>query len=245
MSAIVFDSVSKRYKIHHEKSQSFQETIINLLHRRNGTTEEFWALKDVDFEVDYGETVGIIGPNGSGKSTALKLITKVIEPTKGKVTTKGRLTSMIELGAGFHPDLTGRENIFLLGSILGYGARAMRQRFDGIVEFAELERFIDTPLKHYSSGMSMRLGFSIIINLDPEVLLIDEVLAVGDLSFQEKCLGVLRQFQVDGVTIVMVSHDLELVGSYCNRAILLQHGEVAAAGYPQDVISAYVAAQPV
>ncbi len=245
MGAIIFDSVSKRYKIHHERVQSFQEALINFFYRKNGTTEEFWALKDVDFEVDYGETLAIIGPNGSGKSTALKLITKVIEPTKGKVATRGRLASMVELGAGFHPDLTGRENIFLLGSILGYSARDMSQRFDGIVAFSELERFIDTPLKHYSSGMSMRLGFSIIINADPEVLIIDEVLAVGDLAFQDKCLKVLREFQAAGVTILMVSHDLELVVHYCDRAILLQEGQIAAEGRPHDVVSAYISATPV
>lgn len=245
MGAVVFDSVSKRYKIHHQRVKSFQEAVVNLFYRKNGTTEEFWALKDVDFEVGYGETFGIIGPNGSGKSTALKLITRVLEPTKGRVTTKGRLTAMIELGAGFHPDLTGRENIFLLGSILGYNAREMRQRFDKIVAFAELERFIDTPLKHYSSGMNMRLGFSIIINADPEVLIIDEVLAVGDLAFQEKCLKVLTEFQNAGVSILMVTHDLELASRFCDKAILLQMGQIVAEGHPNDVISAYVSAQPV
>lgn len=245
MPAVLFDSVSKRFRLHHERPQSFQEALINLFYWRNGSTEEFWALKDVSFEIEYGETFGIIGPNGSGKSTALKLITKVLQPTTGVVKANGRFSAMIELGAGFHPDLTGRENVFLLGSILGFSAKDMRRRFDKIVAFSELERFIDTPVKHYSSGMYMRLGFSVLISADPDILIIDEVMAVGDLAFQEKCVSALKGFQRDGKTILMVSHDLDLIRSFCDRAILLERGEIAAEGSVEKVISTYMSAQAV
>lgn len=241
MPAICFDGVSKRFVIHHERSRSFQELLVNLVHRRNGLQEDFWALRDVSFAVEPGETVGIIGPNGSGKSTVLKLITRILNPTSGVITVPGKVAGLIELGAGFHPDLTGRENVYLLGAIMGVPERAMRQRFDTIVGFAELEQFIDTPVKHYSSGMYMRLGFSVVLQVDAEILLIDEVLAVGDRHFQEKCLRSIEELQRQGVTILLVSHDLELIQRFCPRALLLDHGRVACLGATSEVVRAYTA----
>ena len=209
--------------------------------RRDGTREEFWALRDVDFEVAAGETVGLVGPNGSGKSTALKLISRIIEPTTGRVTVKGKVSALIELGAGFHPDLTGRENVFLLGSIMGLTNKEMARRFDRIVGFAELEQFIDTPVKHYSSGMYMRLAFAAAINVDADILLIDEVLAVGDQEFQVKCQKAIEEFQKAGMTMVVVSHDLGLIQRFCQRAVYLRGGTIAACGRTPAVLKAYVA----
>jgi homopolymeric O-antigen transport system ATP-binding protein len=182
-----------------------------------------------------------VGPNGSGKSTALKLISRIIEPTRGQVTVKGKVSALIELGAGFHPDLTGRENVFLLGSIMGLSNKEMARRFNRIVGFAELEQFIDTPVKHYSSGMYMRLAFAAAINVDAEVLLIDEVLAVGDQGFQEKCHRAIAEFQKAGMTMIVVSHDLGLIQRFCQRAVYLQGGVIAACGETPSVLKAYVA----
>ncbi len=238
--AIRFDGVSKRYIIHHQRPRSFQELLVNMVHRRNGDREEFWALRDVSFSIQPGETVGIIGPNGSGKSTALKLISHIIEPTRGSVTVAGRVAALIELGAGFHPDLTGRENIYLLGSIMGIPGKEMGRRFSAIVDFAELERFIDTAVKHYSSGMYMRLGFATAIHVDAEVLLIDEVLAVGDQHFQQKCLNAIAGFQQQGMTVVLVTHDLPLISTFCPRTILLQHGGLVADGPTSGVLPTYL-----
>jgi ABC-type polysaccharide/polyol phosphate transport system ATPase subunit len=184
--------------------------------------------------------VGIIGPNGAGKSTVLKLISRIIEPTSGRVEVNGRVSTLLELGAGFHPDLTGRENIYLNGSILGLSRKEIRQKFDSIVSFAELERFIDVPVKHYSSGMYVRLGFSVAIHIDPEILLIDEVLAVGDAAFQEKCLEKVEEMKGKGVTILLVSHDMNAVRNLCNRAIWLDYGMVRADGGPEEVVSRYL-----
>lgn len=192
MPAIQFQSVSKRYILHHQRPQSFQELLVNTVRRRNGEREEFWALRDVSFEVGYGESFGIVGLNGSGKSTVLKLLSHIVQPTAGQVRVDGRVAALIELGAGFHPDLTGRENVYLLGSIMGLGSKQMDQRLEAIVGFAELEQFIDTPVKHYSSGMYMRLGFATAINVDADIFLMDEVLAVGDQRFQEKCLQAIE-----------------------------------------------------
>ena len=239
MSAITLRAVSKRFILHHERPRSFQELLLHLVHRRNGEKETFWALRDVSFNVEHGETMGIIGENGSGKSTIMKLIGRILEPTSGQVIVKGRVAALIELGAGFHPDLTGRENIFLLGSIMGISTREMQRRFDGIVGFAELEQFIDTPIKHYSSGMATRLGFAVAINLDADILLIDEVLAVGDLHFQEKCLNTLDEFQRKGITMLFVSHDLNLITRFCHRALLLNHGRTIASGPAQEVVERY------
>jgi len=239
--AIRFDRVSKKFTLHPERARSFQELALNMLrrdHRR--TPEEFWALRDVSFTVKRGEALGIIGPNGAGKSTLLKLISGIIEPTCGRIEINGRVGALLELGAGFHPDLTGRENIYLNGSILGLNRAQIRQRLDEIVAFAELERFIDVPVKHYSSGMYVRLGFSVAAHTDPEILLIDEVLAVGDQNFQHKCLEHILEVQRRGVTICFVSHDLGSIRRLCNSAIWLDDGRVQAAGNVDDTISAYL-----
>jgi lipopolysaccharide transport system ATP-binding protein len=200
----------------------------------------FWALRDLSFTVEQGETVGIIGPNGAGKSTVLKLISRIIEPTSGDVEVHGRVGALLELGAGFHPDLSGRENIYLNGSILGLSRGEIEAKVDQIVAFSELERFIDMPIRHYSSGMRMRLGFSVAAHLDPEILLVDEVLAVGDENFQHKCLDRIMEIRRQGVTICFVSHGLGQIRRLCTRAIWLNEGSVRAEGAVDDVISAYL-----
>ena len=242
MPAIQFQSVSKRYILHHQRPQSFQELLVNTVRRRNGEREEFWALRDVSFEVGQGESFGIVGLNGSGKSTVLKLLSHIVQPTAGQVRVDGRVAALIELGAGFHPDLTGRENVYLLGSIMGLGSKQMDQRLEAIVGFAELEQFIDTPVKHYSSGMYMRLGFATAINVDADIFLMDEVLAVGDQRFQEKCLQAIESFKHRGLTVVIVSHDLSLVERFCPHSLLLQHGQVISYGRTQDVLDSYLTA---
>jgi lipopolysaccharide transport system ATP-binding protein len=204
------------------------------------SVEEYWILKDVSFTVDYGEVVGIIGANGAGKSSILKLISSIIEPTRGEIEVHGRLSALLELGAGFHPDLTGRENVFLNGAILGMSDRTIRQRFDDIVQFAELERFIDVPVRHYSTGMYMRLGFSVAVHAAPEVLLVDEVLSVGDQSFQGRCLDKIFALVNDGAAVLFVSHDMNTVRAICDRAIWLENGVIRAQGYPDAVVNAYV-----
>lgn len=238
-SVVRFENVSRKFIIHHQKVRSFQEALVNLIHHRNGTKEEFWALKDVSFDVKRGEMLGIIGENGSGKSTALKIITRILEPTSGSVDVNGRVSALIELGAGFHPDLSGRENIYLNGSILGFSRREIDCKFRDIVAFAELEQFIDTPVKHYSSGMYMRLGFAVAINVDPDILIIDEVLAVGDEAFQLKCLDKINEFRRAGKTIILVSHALPLVESLCDRVVWLHHGEVRAVSAAAPAIQLY------
>lgn len=242
MSAIIrFENVSKKFTLHHERPRSFQELAVNLLRRGPRSREQFWALRDVSFSVQPGQMIGFVGANGAGKSTVLKLISHIIEPTLGQITVNGRIGALLELGAGFHPDLTGRENIYLNGSIMGLRRSEMRRKLDDIVAFAELERFIDVPVKHYSSGMYVRLGFSIAVHTDPEILLVDEVLSVGDQVFQHKCMeriGVLRQ---DEVTIVLVSHNMADVGHLCDRVIWLKDGEVQADGYATTVVDQYVA----
>jgi lipopolysaccharide transport system ATP-binding protein len=237
---IRFDAVSKRFVIHHERARSFQELAINVFRRNDDIHEVFWALQDVSFAVERGETVGIIGPNGAGKSTVLKLVSRILEPTSGRIEVNGRVGALLELGAGFHPDLTGRENIFLNGSILGLSRADIQRKFDEIVAFAELERFIDVPVKHYSSGMYVRLGFSVAVHTDPEVLLVDEVLAVGDQNFQHKCLERILEIQQQGVTIMFVSHGLGAVRQLCSHAIWLDRGTVQAAGDVDDTVSAYL-----
>jgi len=197
------------------------------------------VLSGISFEVPSGETWGIIGPNGAGKSTLLKLLTGIYRPDQGNVQIHGRLASLIELGAGFHPDFSGRENIFLNGIVLGLSKREIRSRFDDIVAFSELEEFIDEPVRTYSTGMYMRLGFSIAIHVEPEILLLDEVLSVGDAAFSRKCETAIRGFQDRGTTLLMVSHDLGAVESYCSRALRLGHGRIVDDGTPADVIHRY------
>ena len=224
-SAIEVEVVSKRFRLYHEQYRTLKERVI---HAGRIPHEDFWALRDVSLSVEPGETVGLLGHNGSGKSTLLKCIAGILRPTSGSITTTGRLSALLELGAGFHPDLTGRENVYLNGSILGLPRREIERRFDEIVAFAELESFIDNQVKHYSSGMYVRLGFSVAVHTDPDLLLVDEVLAVGDEAFQRKCLDRVRRLQRDGVTIVFVTHSPDLVRQICNRAVVLDHGMVVA-----------------
>ena len=239
-TAVEFENVSKRFIVHHERPRSFQELAVSFFKRNNASWEELWALRDISFAVERGRTLGIIGPNGSGKSTLLKLITRILEPTSGRVAVNGKVSALIELGAGFHPDLTGRENVFLNGSLLGMSRREMEEKFEEIVEFTELGRFIDMPLKHYSSGMQMRLGFAIATSVDPDILLIDEVLAVGDEAFQRKCMRKIAEFKRRGKTIIFVSHDLDAVREICDSAIWLDYGEIKSAGNCERVINMYL-----
>ena len=239
-TAVEFENVSKRFIVHHERPRSFQELAVSFFKRNNASWEELWALRDISFAVERGRTLGIIGPNGSGKSTLLKLITRILEPTSGRVAVNGKVSALIELGAGFHPDLTGRENVFLNGSLLGMSRREMEEKFEEIVEFTELGRFIDMPLKHYSSGMQMRLGFAIATSVDPDILLIDEVLAVGDEAFQRKCMRKIAEFKRRGKTIVFVSHDLDAVRELCSEVIWLDGGVIRARGRPDEVIVQYL-----
>lgn len=241
VTAIEFESVSKKFVMHHERPRSFQEMIIGLLNLERGKgSEEFWALKDVSFEVPKGETLGLIGPNGAGKSTTLRLIARILEPTSGRIVVDGRVSTLLELGAGFHPDLTGRENVYLNGSILGLSKREMDKKFQSIVSFAELDPFIDVQLRYYSSGMYVRLGFAIAAHVEPDILLVDEILAVGDQAFQIKCLDRMRELQRRKVTILLVSHNLHMVQNFCSQAILLHRGAVRASGRPGEVVSRYL-----
>jgi ABC-type polysaccharide/polyol phosphate transport system ATPase subunit len=240
MNAVRFDGVSKRFILRHERPRSLQELFLNALRLKTGPgKEEYWALRDVSFRVAQGEMIGIVGPNGAGKSTVLKLISRIIEPTSGQVEAKGRIGALLELGAGFHDDLTGRENIYLNGSILGLTKGELTRIFDDIVGFAQMESFVDVPVKQYSSGMFMRLGFSVAVHLRPEILLVDEVLAVGDRSFRFRCLDKIREMKRQGVTIVFVTHDLNQVRETCDRAIWLNGGLLQADGTVGRVLDAY------
>ncbi len=221
--------LSKRFVIRKEKS--LKERVVNF-GRSNLHKEDFWALKDVSFEIESGTTVGLIGPNGSGKSTLLKLIGGILQPTSGTVATRGRMAALLELGAGFHPDLTGRENVYLNASILGLSRATTDRYFDGIVDFSGVEPFIDTQVKFYSSGMYVRLAFAVAVHVDPDILLVDEVLAVGDEPFQRKCMDRIRSFQDEGRTIILVTHGLDQVADVCDRAIVLEHGNVKADDVP-------------
>lgn len=241
MTTVCFDHVSKRFTLHHERPRSFQELFLNLLHLKRTSREEYWALRDVSFEVKRGQMVGIVGANGAGKSTLLKLLCRIIEPSSGAITVDGRVSALLELGAGFHPDLTGRENIYLNGSILGFSRAEMDRIYADILDFSEMERFIDVPVKHYSSGMYMRLGFSIAIHLRPDILLVDEVLAVGDQAFQRRCLDKIGQMKRQGVTILLVTHALDQVRTLCDRAIWLDEGQVQADGPVEQVLEQYLA----
>ena len=202
--------------------------------------EEFWALKDVSFDIQQGERVGIIGRNGAGKSTLLKILSRITEPTSGKVSIKGRVASLLEVGTGFHPELTGRENIFLNGAILGMGKAEIKKKFDEIVAFAEVEKFLDTPVKRYSSGMYMRLAFAVAAHLEPEILIVDEVLAVGDAKFQKKCLGKMQDVGQEGRTVLFVSHNMTALKSLCEKAIWLNSGVVVESGNAENVVSNYL-----
>lgn len=258
--SIVVENLSKRYLIGHrvasrEKWSTLRDLVSRELHNfmrkaadvvrgrqvvQGDEIEEFWALKDVGFEVKRGEVLGIVGRNGAGKSTLLKLLSRITEPTAGRIVLNGRVSSLLEVGTGFHPELTGRENIYLNGAILGMTQREIRTRFDEIVAFSELEKFLDTPVKQYSSGMYVRLAFAVAAHLEPEILIVDEVLAVGDAAFQQKCLGKLNAVaHKDGRTVLFVSHNISAVEHLCNRAILIEGGRIVSDGRPADVARQY------
>lgn len=241
MIDLKFDRVSKKYSIHQETVENGVKR--NLLRRKleslRPRSREFWAVRDVSFDVERGSALGIIGHNGAGKSTILKLLSSITAPTSGEIRIAGRLSALIEVGSGFHPELTGRENVYLSGSILGMRRREIKNKLDSIVDFAGVEQFIDTPVKRYSSGMYVRLGFSIAAHLDPDILLLDEVLAVGDASFQAKCLQRITDLRRSGTTIVFISHDLNAVERLCGRVLLMKQGRVAASGMPHEIIAEY------
>lgn len=240
-NVITLDHVSKVFKLSRSRPRSFLELLASLGRKgREPRRDEFGALQDVSFEVERGSTVGFVGPNGAGKSTILKLIARILEPDAGTISVHGRVGALLELGAGFHPDLTGRENIYLNASIMGLHRRDVDRRLDDIVAFSELERFIDVPVKHYSSGMYVRLGFAVAVHTDPEILLVDEVLAVGDASFQRKCFERIAEMSRGGLTIVLVSHDLGMIQAFCDRALWLDEGCLRKDGQARDVVAAYV-----
>ena len=238
-AAIRIEGISKLYRLEHAhaRANSFRDLLTGIalaplrrfkqLRQSDASLEDFWALKDVSFTVERGEVVGIIGRNGAGKSTLLKVLSRIVEPTRGQAVLRGRVASLLEVGTGFHPELSGRENVYLNGSILGMKRTEIESRFDEIVAFAEIEQFLDTPVKRYSSGMYVRLAFAVAAHLHPEILIIDEVLAVGDAEFQRKCLGKIREVSASGSrTVLFVSHNMAAVTSLCSRAILLEHGRV-------------------
>jgi lipopolysaccharide transport system ATP-binding protein len=244
--AVEASGVGKEYRIGQLQGgyQLLSEVMAQRLRRGRAPREDtsrFWALRDVDFSVMRGETFGIVGHNGAGKSTLLKILSRVTPPTTGEIVLDGRVGALLEVGTGFHAELTGRENVFLNGAILGMRREEIARKFDEIVEFAEVERFIDTPVKRYSSGMYLRLAFSVAAHLEPEILIVDEVLSVGDLSFQEKCLGRMEAVAGEGRTVLFVSHNLTAVSKLCNRAMLLSHGRKLVEGSTNDVIEAYTA----
>src|SRR6266511_2241654 len=222
MSIIEFQNVSKRFVLHKDRQDTIQGRFARRLRPRD-QGEEFWALRDVSFGVSRGESLGLVGHNGAGKSTALKLMTRILEPTSGSVTIDGRVAALLELGSGFHPDLSGRENVFLNGSLLGFSRRDMQARLPEIVDFAEIGDFIDMEVKHYSSGMYTRLAFAVATAVDPDILITDEVLAVGDEAFQRKCMDRIYRFRQQGKTIIFVSHALETVRALCDHAVWLDH----------------------
>jgi ABC-type polysaccharide/polyol phosphate transport system ATPase subunit len=238
-AAVQFRNVSKSFLI--RDSRSLRELASSLLGGR-GLGHRFYALQDVTFSVERGQTLGIIGRNGSGKSTALKLMAGVTAPSTGEVLVSGRVSPLIELGAGFHPDLTGRENVHLNASILGMSSQETDEQFDSIVEFAELQEFIDTPVKRYSSGMYVRLGFAVAVHSSPDLLLVDEVLSVGDTFFQEKSLAKMHDFREKNTTIVVVSHNPALVGEFCERVIWIDKGHLRADGSPKEILREYLKA---
>jgi lipopolysaccharide transport system ATP-binding protein len=255
--AVKAEGLSKSYIIRHDVNNQY-ETLLDVISRRskqlvgkltsqpdvNGIDEQasevFWALDNIDFEIEQGDKVGIIGKNGAGKSTLLKILSRITEPTRGRVCINGRIASLLEVGTGFHPELTGRENIYLNGAILGMSKSDIAKRFDEIVAFAEVERFLDTPVKRYSSGMYVRLAFAVAAHLEPDILIVDEVLAVGDSAFQQKCIGKVREVGNEGRTIIFVSHNMEIIRPLCQRALLLQNGKIIDDGEVSSVITHYM-----
>lgn len=250
--AIRIKGLSKAYMIGHEReaapgTMTFRDSLANTVRKpielitgHQLKKEKFWALKDIDLEIQKGDVVGIIGRNGSGKSTLLKVLSRIVEPTKGEVIMNGRVASLLEVGTGFHPELTGRENVFFNGAILGMSRKEVKAKFDEIVAFSEVEKFLDTPVKFYSSGMYVRLAFAVAAHLDPDVLIVDEVLAVGDSAFQKKCLGKMKEVAGQGRTVLYVSHSLPSIKQLCNKGVLLQNGAVLAQGIIEDVTRRYL-----
>ena len=236
-TAVQFVEVHKRYRVYHERYRSLKEIA---MHRRFGEWEDRWALSGVNLEIAHGETFGLIGPNGAGKSTSLKLMARILDPDRGEVRVGGRLSGLLELAAGFQPEYTGRENVYLNASLLGLTRRDIDARFDRIVEFAELEQYIDAPVRTYSSGMLMRLGFSVAINVEPEIMVVDEILAVGDEAFQLKCYSWLERFQSGGGTVVLVSHNLGQVRSVCTRVAWIMNGTVRNIGPADESVDLYL-----
>ncbi|MEE3716397.1 ABC transporter ATP-binding protein [Tumidithrix elongata RA019] len=256
-TAIRVENLGKKYIISHKQglssNKSLRESISNTVKsigqkflpsstkEINPSREEFWALQDISFEIKQGDRVGVIGRNGAGKSTLLKILSRVTEPTHGKIAIRGRVASLLEVGTGFHQELSGRENIYLNGAILGMGKEEIKRKFDEIIAFAEVEKFLDTPVKRYSSGMYVRLAFAVAAHLDPEVLIVDEVLAVGDAQFQKKCLGKMEDVSTkEGRTVIFVSHQMSAIEALCSRAILLQSGKVVLDSNPQEAIRGYL-----
>ena len=254
---ITVENLSKKYVISHQRQERYT-TLRDVLARgtkkflnnlvalntreiQEPLQEEFWALKDVSFEIQEGDRVGIIGRNGAGKSTLLRILSRITEPTTGRISINGQLASLLEVGTGFHPELSGRENIYLNGAILGMSKAEIKKKFDEIVAFAEVEKFLDTPVKHYSSGMYVRLAFAVAAHLEPEILVVDEVLAVGDAQFQKKCMGKLEERSNKGRTVLFVSHSMSAIRSLCNKVILLRNGQISGYGNAADEISNYLA----
>lgn len=235
--------LSKKYTIGKQKDTSLKDTLTSIFQATQSSGEEFMALSDVSFDIKKGEVVGIIGKNGAGKSTLLKVLSQITKPSTGTIEINGRIASLLEVGTGFHPELSGRENIFLNGTILGMTRKEVKAKFDEIVAFSGVGKFIDTPVKHYSSGMYVRLAFAVAAHLEPEILIIDEVLAVGDAEFQKKCLGKMKEVAGHGRTVIFVSHNMEAVKNLCERAIFMEHGRVIMDGKPVDVIEQYLEQQ--
>ena len=236
---IEVNDVSKKFRIWEDRSRDLKETTINFLRGKKRTFRDLWALRGIDVKIKEGETVAFIGENGSGKSTLLKLLGGIYTPDEGKIVTRGKISTLLDLGVGFHPDLTGEENIYLNGAMLGFDRAEMRERFDEIVSFSEIGEFVYSPIRTYSSGMLMRLGFSVAMCVNPDILLLDEVLAVGDEAFQEKCFERLGGYKISGKTIVLVSHGMDLVRKFCDRTILLHEGRVVIDGDPEEVVDTY------
>jgi ABC-type polysaccharide/polyol phosphate transport system ATPase subunit len=240
-AAVIAEGVSKVYPLGERTGQTtLREALPRLLRRGRPAVEEVAALREVDLRIETGETLGIVGRNGAGKSTLLKLIARITEPTRGEVRIRGRVGSLLEVGTGFHAELTGRENVFLNGAVLGMSRRDVARRFDDIATFAGVERFLDTPLKRYSTGMQLRLAFAVAAHLEPDIVVVDEVLAVGDAEFQERCLGRMSQFRDEGRTVIFVSHDMGAVARLCRRALWLDDGRTRADGDPADTIASYL-----
>jgi ABC-type polysaccharide/polyol phosphate transport system ATPase subunit len=239
---IILENVSKRYFLHPQRIVELKKAILHLptFLKANRARQPFWALRDVSLTIRRGESVGIIGPNGAGKSTLLRIVSRLAPLTKGKLTVRGRVSPLLELGAGFHPQINGRENALLNAVLLGLSHKEAQEKLPEIADFSELGEFIDQPMRTYSSGMYVRLGFAVAVHVRPEILLVDEVLAVGDAEFQRKCFDHIEKLRRDKVTIVLVSHDLDNVKRFCDRVVLLNHGAVAADGNPQEVVNEYL-----